>query len=212
MESIKSRRQSLINQKRQQHSLNSSTTAIASLDLSSPSDLYNFYLHAQSSSTYSAGMSQSLWSNWRLRRRKTFADPQLLLAQNLPDEGLFHNLDTRSSSQGIYLPTAVRSTTVSDWIKSLSPPTAGVSGETDSFHNAKSSLAGIFESYYTSIMAYTRLLTNEAHSVKNGSVSSVVESGDDNYDLPTDQETNEQRANSSVKRKLNFSVEVILGM
>ncbi|CAG7816593.1 unnamed protein product [Allacma fusca] len=98
----------------------------------------------------------SYWSNLRLRRRKTFADPQLLMSQNLPAEG-FGFPTVRPDVLPSFQTTLVAP---------LNSPFPLEDPKGDSVQN-------ILGSYYYSLLAYSSLLNlRNAHplDMKSGPV------------------------------------------
>lgn len=134
MECIKARKQSLLSQQRKN---------LSGIDLSSSTDLYNLYM--QTNCLVSSNTQVPSFSNWRLRRRKTFADPQLLLAGTASSD--VTNIQP--------FPWGVSpASTASDWIKSLSPLR---SSEGERLKN-ETAIGSIFE-YYTSLIAYSKIFS-----------------------------------------------------
>ncbi|CAL8109405.1 unnamed protein product [Orchesella dallaii] len=185
LESIKTRRS--LNQQRQK-SLKARTGA-SCLDLTSSSDLYNLYMQNHTSSSYNVPSQSASWSNWRLRRRKTFADPQLLLSYNLPDDS--HTSWNAHSS--------------SEWAKPLSTNNNETLGNSIPLNN-------IFETYYTSLMAYTHLLSaNPAVDRVRISESKVPKCVPVLCNSNVDEICNQKCLKDSRSKPFKFSVDFILG-
>lgn len=200
LKGIQSRRSSLARQ--------ITKSSIPQIDLSSPADFYQFYMQSHINATNGVSQ-QSAWSNWRLRRRKTFADPQLLLAQ--------HNVleDMHFPHQMLSPPSTLESPSSVDWIKSL-PPVAGSTRITV----GTPSINSIVESYYTSLIACNHFL--KAKPSPDDCKESCKGNGDhcnkrcDAQFVDLENNLNENKSeisvNSENKTRLKFSMDVILGI
>ncbi len=184
-------------------------SSLPQIDLSSPADFYQFYMQSHLNAT-GAMSQQSAWSNWRLRRRKTFADPQLLLAQ--------HNVleDMHFPHQLLSPPSTLELSTSVNWAKSL-PSSAG--SIPDAVNTT--SINSIVESYYTSLMACNHFL--KAKTSQDFCKESYEGDGDHcdkrcDAQQRVDLENNLNESKSAIsvksgnKSRLNFSMDVILGI
>ena len=133
------------------------------------------------------------WSNLRFRRRKTFADPELLL--NLPEENLISSTSfikpSAFSTSGMDGPA---STSLTSFMSTLAPTVVMEDQKVDSVQH-------IIGTYYYSLLAYSSLLKYHNYSDSHSGDCRAVE-----------KTTESQERKKSGAKGLPFSVEAILNM